>query len=330
MAELNRRYACPMYVFAAYNAAPVDLHTVPSREEDWYARLASEPTIGGLELASGDSLHPRGIARLAGLLAPHWSSVISDVPGLMSRIARAETYGLASSDDSARRRAISDVRELHGEVCELKDALGDHAIRAVEIHSAPRTSTGWSSQAAFEDSLSEIAGWAWGETRLVVEHCDAFDGRNEPAKGFLTFAQEASAALAASRRTGTAIGQSINWGRSAIETRSALGPLAHLKQAIATETMRGLMFSGAGDATARSAAWEDAHLGFAEEEPESLLTEAELRACLRLVSADRLVLLGVKVGAPAGAATDEERLAPGIAALHRLHAVASVEGALAH
>lgn len=308
------------YVYAAYNAAPADLAATPEAEAAWYGRLRSEPLISGLELAFAGTLHPHGTARLAELLAPQWSSVISTVPVTMVRLAADETYGLASVSKHGRAAAITDVLQLCAGVAQLRDRLGETVVRAIALLSAPRANPGQSSWAFLADSLAEIASWDWGDAALCLEHADAMRPHHAPEKGFLNLQDEIRAVQAARERTARPIEQTINWGRSAIETRSATGPDTHCSELVASGTLGGLMISGAAPlATDASRAWEDAHLPMTEIEPASILGRAQLHNTLSVVGDGPIRYLGVKVGSPAGADRLEVRLAPGLAALDALH-----------
>lgn len=86
----------------------------------------------------------------------------------------------------------------------------------------------------------------------------------------------------------------VNWARSAIETRSADGPVDHLTLARRAGRLRSLVFSGvAAVDTAFGPAWVDAHLPASTVTPESLLTPAELRRAVQAAGPD--VELGVKI-----------------------------------
>ena len=90
-----------------------------------------------------------------------------------------------------------------------------------------------------------MLSWDWPGTKLVIEHCDAYVEGQAPSKGCLTIKDEIAASLAAKAATGRAVGICINWGRSAIETRSAEGVVKHIKAAKEAGLLSGLMFSGA-------------------------------------------------------------------------------------
>ncbi len=261
--------------------------------------LRGEPLVGGLELAFAPGLHPRGPEHLARLLDPRWHLVVTNVPATLARAAQDPAYGLASDDAEGREAALADVRALREEVARL-----DRPVLAVELHSAPGRARAVSSAEAFAHSLEQIARWPWGRTRLVVEHADAFRPGQEPQKGYLPLAEEVRAVARATGSTGVPIRHTVNWGRSAIETRSADGPEEHVAELAGAGQLTGLMFSGAASApSARGAAWQDVHLPLDVDEPTSLLTRDRMERTLAL--AGDVLYLGVKVGS----APHEEGLA---------------------
>jgi hypothetical protein len=316
------------YLYGAYCAAPAGLAKDPAAESGWYELLASEPLIGGLELGvariSGahKTLHPRGVRRLSELLDSGWQSVITDIPSTDASTRADGHYGLASADGDGRARAIADVRALFAQLGELQQLLSAQAVVAVQLHSAPCTLGGGSSRDRFADSLAEIAGWNWGATRLCVEHVDAAHPDRSPEKGYLRLEDEIAAVAVSSERSGRDILQSVNWGRSAIEARSAAGPIEHLAALRKSGTLGGLIFSGATGASVPGAySWQDAHLATSESERASLLTPSALADALGETRNASLDFLGVKMRAPDGSTAEtpfEARIAPGFAGLRLL------------
>lgn len=297
-------------IVGAYCAAPPDLAARPDDETAWYQALAAESAITGLELPFAGTLHPGGVDRMFELLPPHWRNVVSDIPGT-DRASRADRrYGLASEDEEGRSAAIADVRVLHGEVRRLAGL-----VSAVEVHSAP---TGGTAD-ALARSLTQIGSWDWGEAALCLEHVDAATPDHPAEKGYLSLDDEIRAVARATEQTGVPIRQSINWGRSAIEGRSARTPAEHVAALREAGTLGGLIFSGA--AAHGPEAWKDSHLGMSEADPGSLLGESELAATHRQTRGAALLFLGVKMRAPLGLPADAlvaDRLAPSLRALAAL------------
>lgn len=297
-------------LIGAYCAAPADLAARPEQERAWYRSLAAEPSITGLELPFADALHPSGTAHLAGLLSPRWRNVVSDIPGT-DRKSRADSrYGLASDDPEGRDAALADARRLNRAVV----ALGPTVV-AVELHAAP---TGGSA-ASLARSLDELSRWDWGPATLCLEHVDAAVPGHRAEKGYLRVEEETRAVLAAFQSTGVRVGQSVNWGRSAIEGRDAATPLRHLEAMDQAGTLVGVVLSGA--AASGPDAWNDVHLGMRAHDPDSLLDAAHAHLIREAVAQRPLAFLGVKMRAPVGLPVDapfRQRLAPSLAALAHL------------
>jgi hypothetical protein len=298
-------------VYSAYNAAPAGLTEDTETEERWYETLRSDPRIGGLELpVIRGQLHPHGLARLASLLHPGWSNTISAMSTTLVATKTDAGYGLASEDRDGRQRALSDIASALTETLLLQEQLGSASVRAFALQSAPRADR--SSLSAFTDSLRQIAGWDWGNIELLVEHSDALVPGQAPQKGYLRIEEEMEAVRAATDPEGPRIRHLLNWGRSAIEGRSAATPLEHIGKL--GDGLGAFAFSGAAPvATDRSAEWEDVHLGLAEDEPGSLLNADGTRRLLTKLP-DELSYVGIKTGAPVGS-RDTGRLQLGLSML---------------
>ncbi|WP_411374960.1 DUF4862 family protein [Arthrobacter sp. MPF02] len=284
-------------VYSAYNAAPMGLSKDTEGEDLWYKALRAEHRIGGLELpALPGGLHPQGLHRLAHLLDPRWSNTVSAMPLTLVASKSDPAYGLASADPAGRQHALEDIDSIRQEALRLQALLGEASVRAFAIQSAPRADR--SNPDAFTESLRTITSWDWGRIELLVEHSDALIAGQVPQKGYLSLQEEMSAVRSVTNSGSPRVRHLLNWGRSAIEGRSAATPGEHIDTL--GEALGAFAFSGAGPAaTNRSRAWEDAHLGLAIDEPESLLISDELRAVVAKLP-DALAYLGIKAGAPAG------------------------------
>ena len=75
---------------------------------------------------------------------------------------------------------------------------------------------------------------------VTVEHCDSVAGPAPQQKGYLTLDDE----LEALQKAGEQFALTVNWGRSAIEGRSAGTPVEHVARARAAGRLGGVMFSG--------------------------------------------------------------------------------------
>jgi hypothetical protein len=298
-------------IYSAYNAAPAGLTEDTETEDLWYAALRSDPRIGGLELpVFGGELHPNGLARLADLLDPGWSNTVSAMSITLAATKTDQGYGLASEDPAGRQRALSDIASARTETLRLQERLGPTSVRAFTLQSAPRADR--SSVSAFTDSLRQIASWNWSNIELLVEHSDALVPGQAPQKGYLTIEDEVQAVESATDSGGPRIRHLVNWGRSAIEGRSATTPLEHIEKL--GDGLGAFAFSGAAPvATGRSAEWEDVHLGLAADEPGSLLDSDATRKLLSELP-NELSYIGIKTGAAAGS-RGTERLQLGLSML---------------
>ncbi|MEW1811974.1 DUF4862 family protein [Pseudarthrobacter phenanthrenivorans] len=293
----GRGSGAPGVVYSAYNAAPAGLTADEAAEDLWYAALRSEPRIDGLELPfHNGELHPQGLDRLVSLLDPGWSNTVSAMSVTLAASTVDPWYGLASTEDTGRRRALDDITSAHEETLRLQQRLGSQSVRAFALQSAPLADR--SSVGAFTDSLQEIAGWDWGNIALLVEHSDARIPGQKPQKGYLALADEIAAVQSVTDSGARRIRHLLNWGRSAIEGRSPTTPGEHIDTLGAA--LGAFTFSGAGPtSTSRGNAWEDVHLGLATDEPASLLTKDGVRRAIEKLP-EGLSFLGIKAGAPAG------------------------------
>ncbi|WP_161606052.1 DUF4862 family protein [Microlunatus speluncae] len=277
-------------IAGAYPAAPTD----PVDQPEFLRRLAESDLIGGLELPYVDD-EARWSARA---LPGDWTHVVTTAPVTGLRTRDDASYGLASTDEAGRQRAIAVTRAMWEAV--QRSGL---TVAAIELQTAPARI---GSAEALSRSLTEIVSWDWAGAVVLVEHCDALVPGHEPEKGFLALADE----LAVTRELG--LGVVINWARSVIETRTPDGAVAQVKEA--GDQLRGLMFSGVADTpVGRHPAWVDAHLPPAPYEPSSLLTADEI--VRTRAAADSPALLGAKVGAGPSDQTPAERAATVLGAL---------------
>lgn len=272
---------------AAYVAVP----TERAEAESFYAALRAEPYVAGLEVpcsADGSLQSPFGESWLVDQLDSAWSITLTTLPSTMVALAASAEFGLASTSQSGRRAAIDVVAGALDAAARLKAERGLD-VPAVLVHSAPRSPL--ASADALAASLHELGNREFGSTKIVIEHCDAASADHVPAKGFLDLDLELKA-IEASPRIG---GLLVNWGRSAIETRNADGPVVHVERARDAGMLYGVVFSGASDqATVYGEPWADAHLPLAGE-VESLMSAEEIGRTLRASGRD--VVLGVKVAA---------------------------------
>ena len=160
----------------------------------------------------------------------------------------------------------------------------------MQLHSAP---TRLAQADAFKRSLAELATWDWCGARLVIEHCDKYVPEQNPEKGFLSLESEIDIVSEAG------IGIHLNWGRSAVEGRSADTAYEHVLEAGKRGVLEGIIFSGAGpEETQYGYSWIDGHLPAQADEPTSLMNEAEIARCAKAAIEGGANYLGAKVCVP--------------------------------
>ncbi len=281
------------FVVGAYASQPAD----QEGQRAYHALLAETPWVTGVELP-----YPGALADdptfVAGLLAEHWvDTTVTVIPGTMQTLARDPRFGLASPHDGGRADALTHARTVRDRVADLADITGRRAVARVQVHSAP---TALASESAFAASLAELLTWDWSSAELVVEHCDADSTSHTAEKGFLPLDAELRVATAAG------VGVHLNWGRSAVEGRSAETPHEHIVAAAAAGVLRGVLFSGAGpEATPYGPAWIDGHLPASVDEPASLMTPARIAECAAAARAGGARYLGAKICVPPEATLPE-------------------------
>jgi hypothetical protein len=250
----------------------------------------AEMGLAGLELPFTGRLHAHDEDWLVTRLKHDWKFIVSLLPGTMEHLQRDERFGLASTALEGRLAAMNFADEARRAVGRLNEALGRPAVAAVNIHSAPRAGAG-SSAAAFSASLTELRGRDWFGAELLVEHCDTVVRGFAPNKGFLSLADDlASTALS---RGKTPIRIILNWGRSALESRSERAPAEHIALAKKSKLLAGVFFSGITADDDLYGAWRDTHAPFSTSRPSSLLTPAAARGALKL--AGELSYVGLKI-----------------------------------
>jgi len=304
-------------LLGAYAMAPSDHDEASS----FYRALADLP-IGGLEIpAPSEYLEAQDVAVIAARMQPGWQAMLTAIPVVMGRLSTDPDYGLASADDAARTRALADVARAVELAHRLAELTGERRVTAIEVHSAPGPVLGNAEYLA--RSLETIAGWDLAGTQILIEHCDALVGGQRAAKGFLTLGDEIEAIRAAGSPEPLGIG--INWGRSAIEGRSAHTPIDHLASAMKAGLLRAVVFSGASaQATAWGDAWGDAHIPSRGDDAAldasagSLLDAVSIAATLG--AAGTRPLIAVKVSVRPRDVTIDQRLAVARAVLTQLEA----------
>lgn len=275
----------------AYAASPCHSAWDAAAESAFYDGLR-RLDLAGLEHPYWDRLHRWDDAWFLDHLDPSWTLLVTTLPGTMDRLKEDPRFGLASADKDGRRRALDVLEGCRRTVKHLHQYLGRKVVKAVELHSAPRLGGGAKSDLeAFSDSLTVLRSGDWDGASLLVEHCDAYTKEHAPDKGFLRIEDEAVAVRRSSGTTPCLL--LVNWGRSAIEGRSADTPLAHLRRAADSGLLGGLVFSGAVASHPLYGEWRDSHAPFSTSVPESLLTPSA--AARALAEAGDAPFLGLKM-----------------------------------
>lgn len=283
------------FMIGAYASLPA-----PELEGDYYALLAEQPWVSGVEIPYPGQLATQADV-LASRLASHWDfNAITAIPGTMVNVGKNADFGLASPDEAGREACLAFTRKLNRDLGELCERVGRSLVARVEMHSAP---TRLAQSDAFRRSLEEVLGWDWFGSALVIEHCDQFIPEQNPEKGFLSLESEIDIAAE------FGIGIHINWGRSAVEGRDADTAYRHVLQAGESGVLDGIIFSGAGPQETRYGyPWIDGHLPARVDEPTSLMSDTEIERCAHAGIRAGARYLGAKVCVPKEA-TLEERLA---------------------
>ena len=271
-------------LLGAYAMAPAD----PAEQRAFYTALAELP-VGGLELpmpADGGGDENPG---WGGAVPTTWDLLATCIPTVMGRLGGQAGYGLASLDEDGRSQALADARRGADLAVRIADRDGRRRVVAIQVHSAPGPLLG--SGDALSRSLEQILTWDLAGAQVLVEHCDTLVPGQDAAKGFLSLQDEIAAVLRVVGGQGagaTGAGLSINWGRSAIEGRSATTAVEHVAAAAQAGLLRAVVLSGATDVeTAWGPAWSDAHIpprgeGPALEASSASLLDAEaVRATLQ-------------------------------------------------
>ncbi|ACQ82009.1 conserved hypothetical protein [Beutenbergia cavernae DSM 12333] len=290
-----------------------------------YRALEGLTTAGALEMplaevcgeTPGFDVGPDGLPTL---VPAGWGVVVTCIPAVMGRLAADPRYGIASTDEDGRAVAVADVRRALDVARRAAELSGRQRVRAVEIHSAPRDGGG--SATALAASLAELLSVDGAGAQLAIEHCDAARPGRRPEKGFLEIEDELAAIDAVDDPR---VGLTVNWGRSAIEGRSASTPEEHVALAASRGRLAGLMFSGASAvAGVGGGAWEDWHVAPRGAGPtpddwrDSLLDADRMRRTLAACAGTAPSYVGMKVTAGPASRSVAERVEIARAALEML------------
>lgn len=253
--------------------------------QNFWRELRRLPRIRGLELPFyPDTQVP--VSELLPELDPSWDFILTTLPGTMQSLAKMPHYGLASAAEEGRQAALAAAEAARLWLGEVQRYCRRASVLAVHLHSAPRPTTDVrASPKALRRSLEELLAKDWFGAKICLEHCDAWQAERPPAKGFLSLAAELEIAAE------LGCGITLNWGRSALETQSASGVLAHIDAARESGRLFAFMFSGTAVDDPLYGNWQDNHapVQLADAQPwrasRGLLTPEEIeRVAARLKS----------------------------------------------
>jgi len=255
-------------------------------ETRYYDTIKSLGYIKGLEHPFGGSLHNRDDDWFLANIDPNWEFVFTCIPGVMGAIGKNPNFGIASDDEAGRQDSLVFMQKARDAIAKLNAHAGKEVVRAIQIHTSPNKAKAGSSKESLTKSLIEMLSWDWQGAKLVIEHCDAYVEGQDPSKGFLKIEDEIDACLKAKIETGKSVGITINWGRSAIEARSASGVIKHIQAAKAAGLLSGLTHMPPQALSAKGAG-----------EPASLLTADIMKECIKIAEPESLLYANMRKGA---------------------------------
>lgn len=303
------------YIIGAYATAPSTEKWDQELETDYYQQLKAIDNIAGIEHPFIGKLHAFDDHWFLANIDPNWQFVFTSIPGVMGQLAHNPDFGIASTNEAGRIAALEFYQQAQQAVAKLNQALNKQAVSFVKIHTAPTISTkNHSSRQALQKSLEAMLTWDWQGAKLIIEHCDAYIEGQESIKGFMTLTDEIATVLAVNEQFNSDIGMSINWGRSAIETRSVNGPIEHIKQVYQSGLLKGIIFSGASGEVTPWGQWKDSHMPPAQAfkipsyAKGSYLTVEQIEKSLQHCDCEQLAFIGAKISLRPNIATVTERI----------------------
>jgi len=303
------------YIVGAYATAPSTVTWDKNLESQYYQQLKASHNIQGIEHPFVGKLHPFDDDWFLENIDNNWQFIFTSIPGVMGNLAKNPHFGIASTNENGRQAALEFYQQARQAILKLNQHLGIQAVSYIKIHTAPKISAKVSSSTqSLKASLKTMLSWDWYGAKLIIEHCDAFIPEQSAEKGFLNLADEIATVLSVNNELNCDIGISINWGRSAIETRSAKGPIEHIKMAYQSKLLKGIIFSGASDEETPYGQWRDSHMPPASAfniphfATGSLLTIEQIEKSLQQCDCDKLDFIGAKISLNPNKATVLERI----------------------
>ncbi len=289
-------------IAAAYSISPTSQKWDGKVESEYYKLLKSIPELKGIEHPFFGELHQFDDNWFLNNIDPNWKVIFTGMPGVMNNLSKNSQFGIASDDPDGRKSAVDFYFKASRAIKKMQEHFGKQLVPSIQIHTSPARKAANSSTASLIESLTEMQAWDWSGTELVIEHCDAYKEDGSSIKGFLTLQEEIDAVIAVNAKSDNKIGFCVNWGRSAIETRSTQGPIQHISTLRELNLLRGLMFSGVAAEDATYGNWQDSHippqLNIEDELYDfsaSLLGVNEITESLNSCDLDELVFFGAKV-----------------------------------
>jgi hypothetical protein len=272
---------------SAYPVSPAHARWDPTLEAELLPAICALSGVAGLEVPWMGGLHPHDESWFLSHV-PAVPLAVTPIPFVMRRVGEDPQYGIASADPDGRATALADLRRVASDIARI-DAESPASVAVVTLHSAPQVTA---DAASLGRSLDEMASWDWKGAELVIEHCDAHVPGQPHEKGFLPVEAE----IAAVRASGAPVGLWLNWGRSAIELRTADAVTEQIAAVAASGLLRGLAFSGAAPVVSPYGyPWIDAHLPIASTHPESASLLDDEHVIAALAAAGDVPWIGVKV-----------------------------------
>lgn len=303
------------YFVGAYATAPSTVGWDEKLESAYYQKLKAFTNIKGIEHPFVGKLHPYDDDWFLANIDSNWQFIFTSIPGVMANLANNPHFGIASTNEAGRQAALEFYQQASQAILQLNQHLGRQAVRFIKIHTAPKISDEVSSSTyALQASLKNMQSWDWHGAKLIIEHCDAFIPKQAAEKGFMNLADEIATVTAVNNELHCDIGISINWGRSAIETRCATGPIEHIKMAYQSKLLKGIIFSGASGEDTPYGQWRDSHMPPAQAfniphfANGSLLTVKQIEKSLQQCDCNKLDFIGGKISLSPNQATVHERI----------------------
>lgn len=285
------------YYIATYATSPSPDKWNSHLEKSYFSTLSNNKEIIGIEhpVYLNEERYP--IAWLNENIPDNWQIIITALPLFMNELKNNPLIGLASSDEKDRYAAIKIMEKIAKYIEKINVSFARKIVTKLHFHSLPRNNKEIlaGNKLALKKSLQDMQNINWNNIELNLEHCDAYINNQEVDKGFLLLEDELEALDHIK-----GYGIMLNWGRSAIETKSAKGVISHINQAKNSNLLKGFFFSGCTNNPQSSYGyWKDTHMppkNFINGnylQNDSMLGKEEIRDTLKELN--ERIYLGIKV-----------------------------------